>query len=59
MAMDIPLCRTNKEQKEYVISWSKDLEYVELKHRSSCNYSFFHAQFEKKTAIMRNFIDFC
>ena len=32
----------------YVISWSKDLEYVKLKHKSSYNYSFFHAQPEKK-----------
>ena len=52
-----------KKDKKYVISWFKALQYVKLKHKSSCNYSFFHTQFEKinfrKFAVAINFIDFC
>ena len=62
MTLDIPLCRTNKGQKKYVISWSKELEYVELKHKSRLSSSFLHAEFAKrnswKIAVVRNFIDF-
>ena len=61
VTLDIPHCRTKKDKK-YVISWFKDLQYVKLKHKSSCNYSFFHTQFEKinfrKFAVAINFIDF-
>ena len=39
LALDIPLCGTIKPQKKYIIYWSKDLEKVNLKHKSSCNYS--------------------
>ena len=39
--LDIQLCRTNKGQKSIL----QEVEYVELRQKSSCNYSFFHAQF--------------
>ena len=50
MELDISLCRTSKGQKTYVISWCKDLEYIKLKYKSSSNYSFFHAQPEKRNS---------
>ena len=42
-----PLCRTNKGQKvcHFLV---QDLDYVKLKHKRSCNHSFFHVQPEKK-----------
>ena len=49
MTLDTPLAEQIKDKK-YVISWSKDLEYVKLKHKNTCNYSFFHAHPEKRNS---------
>ena len=51
MTLDIPLCRTNKGQKSIAFLGPKILKYVKLKHKSSCNYSFFHAQPENKQIL--------
>ena len=40
-----------KKDKKYIISWSKDLEWIKLKHENSCNYCFFYASLENKLLI--------